>query len=118
MIKKSEDRIRLVIDTIPTLVWRSGPNGRPEFFNQPTLDYAGLSLGGAVEGWARTVHPDDLENLSRMWRKIRESGARGETEGRLQRFDGEYRWFLFRVDPLRDEAGHSGNRDVSATDLQ
>ena len=36
-IKKSEDRLRLVIDTIPTLVWRSILNGRPEFFNQQTL---------------------------------------------------------------------------------
>src|SRR5207302_1066509 len=104
-IKKSEDRLRLVIDTIPTLVWRSGPNGRPEFINQPTLDYTGLSLDGAVEGWARTVHPDDLENLSRMWHEIRGSCTRGETEGRLQRFDGKYRWFLFRVERLRDEVG-------------
>jgi PAS domain S-box-containing protein len=117
-IKKSEDRLRLVIDTIPTLVWRSGPNGRPEFFNQPTLDYTGLSLNSAVEGWARSVHPDDLENLSMMWRKIRDSGARGETEGRLQRFDGKYRWFLFRVEPLRDEAGNIVNWYGSATDIE
>jgi PAS domain S-box-containing protein len=117
-IKKSEDRLRLVIDTIPTLVWRSGPNGRPEFFNQPTLDYTGLSLDGAVEGWARTVHPDDLENLSRMWHEIRESRTRGETEGRLQRFDGKYRWFLFRVEPLRDEAGNIVNWYGSATDIE
>jgi PAS domain S-box-containing protein len=117
-IKKSEDRLRLVIDTIPTLVWRSGPNGRPEFFNQPTLDYTGLSLDSAVEGWARSVHPDDLENLSRMWRRIRDSGVRGETEGRLQGFDGKYRWFLFRVEPLRDEAGNIVNWYGSATDIE
>jgi PAS domain S-box-containing protein len=117
-IKKSEDRLRLVIDTIPTLVWRSGPNGRPEFFNQPTLDYTGLSLDGAVEGWARTVHPDDLENLSRMWHEIRDSGARGETEGRLLGFDGKYRWFLFRVEPLRDEAGTIVNWYGAATDIE
>jgi PAS domain S-box-containing protein len=116
--RKSEDRLRLVIDTIPTLVWRSQPSGRPEFFNQPTLDYAGFSLDSAVEGWARTVHPDDLENLSTMWHRIRESGERGETEGRLQRFDGKYRWFLFRVDPLRDELGNIVNWYGSATDIE
>jgi len=87
-IKKSENRLRLVIDAIPTLVWRSGPKGPPEFFNQQTLDYAGLSLGECLEGWVRTVHPDDMANLARMWREIRHSGARGETEGRLRRFDG------------------------------
>jgi PAS domain S-box-containing protein len=117
-IKKSEDRLRLVIDTIPTFVWRSGPNGTPEFFNQPTLDYTALSLDAAVEGWARTVHPDDLANLSTMWHEIRKSGVRGETEGRLQRFDGKYRWFLFRVEPLRDEAGNIAKWYGSATDIE
>jgi PAS domain S-box-containing protein len=117
-IKKSEDRFRLVIDTIPTLVWRSGPDGRPEFFNQPTLDYTGLSFDSALEGWARIVHPDDLANLSAMWREMRNSGVRGEMEGRLQRFDGKYRWFLFRVKPLRDETGKIVEWYGSATDIE
>jgi PAS domain S-box-containing protein len=117
-IKKSEDRLRLVIDTIPTLVWRSGPKGPPEFFNQQTLDYTGLSLEACLEGWARTVHPDDMANLARMWREIRNSGARGETEGRLQRFDGQYRWFLLRVEPLRDETGNIVEWYGSATDIE
>jgi PAS domain S-box-containing protein len=116
-IKKSEDRLRLVIDTIPTLAWRSGPDGWPEFFNQPALDYTGLPLDGALEGWARIVHPDDLTNLSGLWHEIRNSGERGETEGRLQRFDGKYRWFLFRVQPLRDEAGKIVEWYGSATDI-
>jgi PAS domain S-box-containing protein len=116
-IKKSEDRLRLVIDTIPTLVWRSGPDGRPEFFNQPALDYTGLSLGSALEGWARIVHPDDLADLSGMWNEVRNCGGRGETEGRLQRFDNKYRWFLFRVEPLRDEAGKIAEWYGSATDI-
>jgi PAS domain S-box-containing protein len=117
-IKMSEDRLRLVIDTIPTLVWRSGPDGRPEFFNQPALDYTGLSLDSALEGWARIVHPDDLANLSEMWHEIRNTGARGETEGRLQRFDGKYRWFLFRAEPLRDDVGKVVEWYGSATDIE
>src|SRR5258707_1742873 len=43
-IKKSEDRLRLVIDTIPTLVWRAGPEGNTDFLNPPALDYTRLSL--------------------------------------------------------------------------
>jgi len=117
-IQKSEDRLRLVIDTIPTLVWRSGPDGRPEFFNQPTLDYTGLSVESALEGWARIVHPDDMANLEGMWRETRNSGAQGEMEGRLQRFDGKYRWFLFRVEPLRDGAGKIVEWYGSATDIE
>src|SRR5262249_2232271 len=58
-IKKSEDHLRLVIDTIPTLVWRAGPDGVPDFLNQPALDYTGLSLDQAETGWPRAFHPDD-----------------------------------------------------------
>jgi PAS domain S-box-containing protein len=117
-IKKSEDRLRLVIDTIPTLVWRSGPDGTPEFFNQPTLDYTGLSLDRAVDRWAGAFHPDDIADLMEMWRTMRKTGMRGETEARLRRFDGEYRWFLFRADPMRDEAGNIAKWYGSAVDIE
>ena len=94
-IKKSEDRLRLVIDTIPTLVWRAGPEGIPDFLNQPALDYTGLSLDQAETGWPRAFHPDDKKGMLQKWSAIRESGMRGGLEARLRRFDGEYRWFLF-----------------------
>src|SRR5258705_1504693 len=58
-IKKSEDRLRLVIDTIPTLVWRSGPDGVPDFLNKPALDYTGLSFDQIETGWPRAFHPAD-----------------------------------------------------------
>jgi PAS domain S-box-containing protein len=118
-IKKSEDRLRLVIDTIPALVWCSRPDGAAEFFNQPCLDYTGLSLDQAMEwGWTSVVHPDDVESLLEMWRAIRKSGMRGETEARLRRFDGEYRWFLFRAEPMRDEVGNIAKWYGSATDIE
>jgi PAS domain S-box-containing protein len=117
-IKKSEDRLRLVIDTIPTLVWRSGSDGTPEFFSQPSLDYTGLSLDQSLDGWAGAFHPDDMASLMGMWQAIRKSGMRGETEARLRRFDGEYRWFLFRAEPMRDEAGKVAKWYGSATDIE
>src|SRR6202042_3356657 len=52
-LKRSEDRLRLVIDTIPTLVWRAGPEGSLDFLNQPALDYTGLSLDQTETGWPR-----------------------------------------------------------------
>ncbi len=78
-IKKSEDRLRLVIDRIPTLVWRAGPEGVPDFLNQ---------------------------------------GMPGELEARLRRQDGEYRWFLFRAEPLRDESGNIVKWYGSSTDIE
>jgi PAS domain S-box-containing protein len=117
-IKKSEDRLRLVIDTIPTLVWRAGPDGNPDFLSQPALDYTGLSQHQAGDGWLRAFHPDDMRSMLEKWRVIRESGMRGELEARLRRFDGEYRWFLFHAEPLYDEVGTITKWYGSATDIE
>jgi PAS domain S-box-containing protein len=117
-IKKSEDRLQLVIDTIPTLVWRAGPEGAPDFLNQPALDYTGLSPDQTETGWPRAFHPEDKKGMLVKWSAIRESGAPGELEARLRRFDGEYRWFLFRAEPLHDETGSIVKWYGSSTDIE
>lgn len=104
--RESERNLKLTIDTIPALVWSAPPDGRSEFFNQYYLDYTGLTAEQASGwGWTAAVHPDDLNTLSAMWAGIMASEAPGETEARLRRHDGEYRWFLFSTNPLRDERG-------------
>ena len=117
-IKRSEDRLRLVTDTIPTLVWRAGPDGNPDFLNQPALDYTGLSPDQAELGWPRAFHPDDKKAMLVRWSAIRESGMPGGLEARLRRFDGEYRWFWFQAQPLRDESGSIVKWYGSATDIE
>jgi PAS domain S-box-containing protein len=105
-IKGSEDRLRLIIDTIPTLAWSTRPDGMADFFNQRWLDYTGLSAEQALNSrWRVAVHPDDLNSLLGYWQSLIASGEPGETEARLRRSDGEYRWFLFRGCPLRDDSG-------------
>lgn len=105
-IEKSEAKLRQVIETIPALAWSARPDGPAEFFNRPWLEYAGLSYDQARGvGWVKAVHPDDLNRLMEYWRSILASGKPGEIEARLRRFDGEYRWFLFRANPLRDKSG-------------
>jgi len=117
-IKRSEDRLRLVIDTIPTLVWRAGPEGIPDFLNQRALDYTGLSLDQAATGWPSAFHPDDKKGMLQKWSAIRKSGMPGGLEARLRRFDGEYRWFLLEAEPMRDEAGNIVKWYGSATDIE
>src|SRR5262249_25488885 len=105
-LKRSERELKLTIDTIPALVWSAGPDGSVEFFNQHYLEFVGFSAGNASAlGWTAAVHSDDLDGFSDTWRHIMASGEPGELEVRLRRFDGEYRWFLFRANPLRDEKG-------------
>ena len=109
-IKQSEARLRKIIDTIPTLAWCSLPDGRGEFWNRRWHEYTGLTPE-AVRGcgWQDAIHPEDLKEITDKWLGFLASGQPGEVEGRLRRFDGVYRWFLFRAEPLRDESGNIVN---------
>jgi PAS domain S-box-containing protein len=106
-IKNSENRLRTIIDTIPALAWSARPDGSAEFFNRRWLDYVGLTAEEAGDWrWTAAVHADDQNRLAGYWQSILASGESGEIEARLRRFDGVYRWFLFRASPLRDESGN------------
>ena len=106
-IKKSEDQLRIIIDTIPTLAWCTLPDGSAEFINQRWLDYMGLSAEEARDwGWRVAIHDEDSTELVDTWRAAVATGEPFEAEARLRRADGEYRWFLFRAVPLRDELGN------------
>src|SRR6266478_7392135 len=105
-LRRSEDYLRLTIDTIPVLAWCTRPDGSNEFLNRRWLDYTGLTIEEAQGwGWKVAIHPDDLPQLLDVWQGLLVSGKSGELEARLRRADGVYRWFLFRVEPLRDSQG-------------
>jgi PAS domain S-box-containing protein len=98
--------VRLVVDAIPALAWSARSDGSADFFNQRWLDYTGLSVEQARDwGWTAALHPDDLKTLVDYWKSVLASRQPGEIERRLRRFDGMYRWFLFRATPLLDNDG-------------
>src|SRR5262249_6324758 len=104
-IQALKDQLRLVIDTIPGLVWSALPDGSAEFLNQRWLEYTGLSLKEGLDwGGKVAVHPEDLARFMEEWKTALTEGKPLETEARLRRADGEYRWLLIRAVPLRDEA--------------
>lgn len=105
-LKASELDLSNIINTIPAFAWSAHPDGSADFFNQHYLDYMGLSAEQARGwGWTTAIHPDDRDILAERWRVMMASGQAGETEARLRRVDGTYRWFLFRASPLRNETG-------------
>jgi PAS domain S-box-containing protein len=105
-LKRSERELKLIIDTIPAMAWSARPDGSGEFFNQHYLDYVGLSAEEVKDwGWSAVIHPDDRDDLALKWQRIMESKQSGDGETRLRRHDGEYRWFFFRVNPVRAESG-------------
>lgn len=113
------DQLRLIIDTIPPQAWRTRRDGYAEFVNRRWQDYTGLSLEQAEGwGWIGAIHPDDVAGLTDTWRAILEAGRPAETEARMRRVDGAYRWFLFRAEPLRDERGNVVEWYGTQTDIE
>jgi hypothetical protein len=118
-LRASERSLSLIINTIPMLAWATRPDGFCDFLNQRWLDYAGMPAEQAYGwGWAAAIHPEDAERLQEYWRSCLASGTPADTEARLRRFDGVYRWFLFRDNPLRDEAGNILKWYGTAVDIE
>jgi len=117
-LKRAEDRARLVINTIPTMAWTVRPDGAVDFVNQRWLDYTGLTLDQEIEEPTRVVHPEDLPRVMENWLADMAAGVPSEDEMRLRRADGEYRWFLVRTAPLRDEQGNVVEWYGVSTDIE
>ena len=104
-LRRSEDRIRLIIDTIPTMAWSVRPDGIVDFLNQRWMDYTGLSLEQYVEAPTGPIHPADIPRVIERWLAQMAVGEGYDDEMRLRGADGEYRRFLVRTAPLHDEQG-------------
>jgi PAS domain S-box-containing protein len=103
----AQDRIQLILDTVPVTIWTTRPDGRCDFVSRHWLDYTGMTLEQAFGyGWTQAVHPDDIEQNLAKWRGALPELKPFEAEIRIRRFDGQYRWFLSRAFPLRDRSGH------------
>jgi PAS domain S-box-containing protein len=96
-LQRSEDRLRLVIDTIPAHVWSTRPDGSVDFVNRRWLETTGLAMKDALGwDWGAVVHPDDFARYVDEWRAALAAGEPTESEVRLRRADGKYRWWLIR----------------------
>ena len=94
-LRESEERFRVMADTAPVMVWRSGPDQRCDFFNQPWLEFRGRRLQDEMgEGWTEGVHPDDLHRCLATYTAAWPGRESFRMEYRLRRADGEYRWVL------------------------
>src|SRR5437899_3922168 len=118
-LREEERELRRITDAIPQAIVVQDPSGTPVYANQATLDYTGLTAEDVISpGFRQRIfHPDDLERL-RDFRKL--ALARGlpfEIEQRALRNDGQYRWFLTRYNPFRDEQGRLVSWCATGTDI-
>ena len=111
--KQAEDKLRarerdlsLIIETIPGLVWCADPDGELNYLNRRILDYTGTSADAwAQQSWTNFLHPDDVEPTVRAWLRAVTSGEPYDTQCRLRRANGAYRWFRALGQPARDSEG-------------
>ena len=101
-LRGSEESFRMIVDSIPGLVVAMTPEGEVEFASQQYLDYFGKTLD-ELKGWTTSdlVHPDDLPRVLATWKHSVETGHPFESENRIRRADGVYRWFQVRALPVR-----------------
>jgi PAS domain S-box-containing protein len=118
-VRQTEAEFRLVIDAIPALAWSALPEGVNDFVNKGWVEYTNLSLEDTKGfGWSAVIHPDDLAAHYNRWRAAVATGQAFEGETRLRRADGQYRWFLIRGIPLRDELGNIIKWYGTCTDIE
>ncbi len=107
-LRQDERELRRITDAIPQAISVLAPDGRILYANEVVLDYTGLSLENvkADDFRAKLFHSDDLERFRDERQNALSRGEPFEAELRARRKDGQYRWFLVRYNPLRDDEGH------------
>lgn len=111
-------RYRFMAEMLPQIVWSAQPNGIVDYYNQRWTHYTGLPAYSGKEGeWADALHPDDKEQTLEVWLQAVATGQAYETEHRIRRAGGGWRWMLSRAWPMRDETGRIVRWFGTATDI-
>jgi len=101
--RESELKLRQIIETMPSMVWSTGPDGEPTHVNQKIIDYTGCRFEDLLNlGWGEFIHPDDFPETTKAFYHSIQTGESYQAVHRLRRADGQYRWHQQRAEPLRD----------------
>ncbi|GAA5934087.1 hypothetical protein JCM10213_008521 [Rhodosporidiobolus nylandii] len=102
----SDHRYRLILDSLPQMVWTTTPLGSHNYFNGMWYQYTGLEPEQSLGlGWQSPFHEDDMPSCLKAWAHSLETGEPYAVEYRCRRYDGEWRWMLGRALPFRDADG-------------
>ena len=118
-LRQDERELRRITDAIDQHITVLGPDGKILYANQLLLEYSGLTIEAvmAEDFRIRLFHPNDLDGSQDQRQHALERGAPFELELRARRKDGQYRWFLIRYKPLRDDEGRIIRWYSTGTDI-
>jgi len=106
-VADSNRQLRSLTDFIHHMVFSTGPDGIPDFYNAECYDYIGVMPETAkTQAWAAVIHPQDRERAWAAWQKSVTTGVPYEIEYRMVHRSGRYRWILARAEPQRDAEGN------------
>jgi PAS domain S-box-containing protein len=106
-LQQSEQEMQRLMDTVPTIIWSTSPDGNTAFTNRVARELTGASLEDIQNGkWIEYLHPDDRDSVSREFAKALATGNSYSVVYRLKIKDGTWRWVLSRAEPSKDEAGN------------
>ncbi|SDF78681.1 hybrid sensor histidine kinase/response regulator [Sulfitobacter delicatus] len=105
-LREAEERFRTMAHVMPVHVWTALPDGGLDWMSDQVYSYTGATPG-SLEGdaWANVVHPDDRAAAAEVWSRALQNESRYDTEFRIRRADGVYRWHLVRAAPIRSADG-------------
>lgn len=94
-LRESEERFRLMANSAPVMIWMSGVDKKPIYFNQTWLEFTGRSLEAELHAGLREItHPDDFEPCRKVYYDAFDSRRSFTKQCRVRRHDGEYRWLF------------------------
>jgi signal transduction histidine kinase len=108
-------QVQAILNVLPAYTWYAAPRGALTFVNTHTADYLGIpndhplrfgiDIGAQWDDWVPLLHPDDQEGARKYWSKLLRTGEGGEHSYRVRNAQGDYRWFLTSIEPLRASDG-------------
>lgn len=115
----SPEHLRVLADAVPQIIWTNDAQGTANYFNRRWYEFTGLSFEESKGvGWEAVVHPDDASATKARWADALNRGETFDSARRLRAANGEYRWFIGRNVPLKDESGQVTSWFGTDTDIQ
>jgi PAS domain S-box-containing protein len=118
-LRESEAKFHTFAQAMPNHVWTSPPDGMLDWFNDQVYEFSGTAPGDLDgQSWAKIVHPDDLDAAAASWAASLSSGKPYQSEFRLRRYDGLYRWHVARALPIIGSDGDITRWIGTNTDIE